>query len=74
MRGEDLNLRPLGYAYHSSFRWPVCAGCGLDFLFTLGPTMSPLGCLPLSLYTFPSCLRPHEGLGSGLPRHWLPRV
>src|SRR3989338_8470272 len=25
---------------------------GLDFLFTLGRPKSPLGCLPLSLYTF----------------------
>jgi hypothetical protein len=53
LRGKDLNLRPLGYAYRYSFRclakWPVC---GLDFLFTLRPALPPLGCLPLSLYTF----------------------
>jgi len=30
---------------------------GLDFLFTLGPAPPPLGCLPLSLYTFSTALR-----------------
>ncbi len=40
---------------------------GLDFLFTLGPAMPPLGCLPSSLYTFPGRLssnrkRQHEML------------
>jgi hypothetical protein len=32
--------------------WPNKPVRGLDFLFTLGRPKSPLGCLPLSLYTF----------------------
>jgi len=47
-----LNPRPLGYACHYSFRCLDKPVCGLDFLFTLGPALPPLGCLPLSLYTF----------------------
>ena len=56
LRGKDLNLRPLGYAYHDSFRCLDEPVRGLDFLFTLGPALPPLGCLPLSLYTFSESL------------------
>ena len=52
LRGRDLNPRPLGYAYHYSFRCLVIPVCGPDFLFILGPASPPLGCLPSSLYTF----------------------
>ena len=47
-----MNPRPLGYAYHYSFRCLDSPVCGLDFPFTLGPALPPLGCLPSSLYTF----------------------
>jgi hypothetical protein len=40
LRGKDLNLRPLGYAYHYSFRCLDEPVCGLDFLFTLDPAFA----------------------------------
>jgi len=52
----DSNHRPLGYAYHYSFRCLAQPVCSLDFPFTLGPATPPLGCLPSSLYTFSDCL------------------
>ncbi len=40
LRGRDLNPRPLGYAYHYSFRCPAQV-CGPDFPFALA---HPIGC------------------------------
>jgi hypothetical protein len=49
LRGRDLNPRPLGYAYHFSFR---CLNN--QFVVWTFPSSSAelLGCLPSSLYTF----------------------
>lgn len=57
----DLNQRPIGYAYHYSFRY-LLRVCSLDCLFTR------MGYLPYSLYTFP------VGLGSGLPSQASPNL
>ncbi len=67
-----MNLRPLGYAYHYSFRCLAEPVCGLDFLFTLGPASLPLGCLPLSLYTFPSVPYGTRSLARDYPASGFP--
>lgn len=59
LRGQDLNLWPLGYAYHYGFR-RLFIVCGLDFPFILDFT---LGCLPTSLYTFSKPFRFRAWLG-----------
>ena len=43
LRGRDLNPRPLGYAYHYSFR---CLKISLWSGLSLHPRLIPFGCLP----------------------------
>src|SRR5262245_64795472 len=62
-RGQDLNLRPPGYAYHRSFRCPAAPVCGLDFPFAFQPWPAAKAPAVKSLHLLQVALE----LGSGLP-------